>query len=138
MVLVSNKEMFRVAEVKPGGVTLTNGELPTTSPDAPPRFSENIVNQVRQGNWYNDGFYNVGKDVVYDYAKGPRPMTAWTEWNSKSADLSKTSIASGYNSWELMRESLRPFKNQMFPHRIFDQDNGEMIDALPGRMRTVR
>lgn len=37
-----------------------------------------------------------------------------------------------------MREGMRPFKNQMFPRRIFDQENGESYDALPGTVRSVR
>jgi hypothetical protein len=131
-------KMFSVAEVRTGGVTLTNGFLPTTSPDHAPVFSESDAAQFRQGNFYNDGFFNMGKDVVYDYSKGPRNPEQWTEWGPNSADLAKTSLVSGYNSWELMRESLRPYKNQMFPNRIFDQDNGSSIDALPGKVSVVR
>lgn len=130
--------MFSVAQVRPGGVTLTNGFLPTTSPDHAPIYSESEENQVRQGNWYKDGFPNLGKTVAYDYSTEGRNDVQWTEWSPMSADLARTAITSGYNSWELMRESLRPFKNQMFPSRIFDESNGEMIEALPGRIRVVR
>jgi hypothetical protein len=45
--------MFKVAQVKPYGATLTNGFLPTTSPDHPPVYSESESTQVRQGNWYS-------------------------------------------------------------------------------------
>jgi hypothetical protein len=130
--------MFKVAQVKPYGATLTNGFLPTTSPDHAPVYSEDEVTQVMQGNWYHDGFYNLGKNLQYDIGKGGRPLVSWNEWSPDSADLAKTSLTSGYNSWELMREGMRPFKNQMFPSRIFDQDNQEVIDALPGRVRAIR
>lgn len=106
-------KMFSVSEVKTGGVTLTNGFLPTTSPDHAPIYSESETTQARQGNWYNDGFYNTGKTVDYDQSNGGRDAVKWTEWSPMSADLAKTAITSGYNSWELMRESLRPFKNQV-------------------------
>jgi len=129
---------FSVAEVRPYGVSLVNGFLPTTSPGDTPIYSESDSNQFRRGNHYNDGFYNMGKEVDIEYTKEGRPLVQWNEWSPNSADLAKTSIASGYNSWELMRESLRPFKNQMFPRRIFDQDTGESIEALDARVRAVR
>jgi hypothetical protein len=129
--------MFKVAEVRPYGVTLTNGFLPNTSPDDTPIYSETELTQVLQGNWYKDGFPNNGKDVKYDVANGPRDPLAWTEWNSSSADLAKTSMTSGYSSWDLMTAGLRPLKNQMFPTRIFDDKTGETI-LPPGRVRVVR
>jgi hypothetical protein len=105
--------MFSVGQVRTPGVTLTNGFLPKTSPDQAPVYSESDVVQISQGNWGRDGFFNRGKDVVYDYETGGRPMEQWSEWGPNSADLAKTTLVSGYNSWELMRESLRPFKNQV-------------------------
>lgn len=105
--------MFSVGQVRTAGVTLTNGFLPKTSPDQAPVYSESDLVQVSQGNWGRDGFFNRGKDIVYDYETGGRPMEQWSEWGPNSADLAKTTLVSGYNSWELMRESLRPFKNQV-------------------------
>jgi len=134
--------MFQVAQVRPCGATLVNGFLPTTSPDHAPIYSESELTQVMQGNWATDGFYDVGKNVKFDSAytssKSGRPPLVWTEWSPDSADLAKTTMTSGYNSWELMREGMRPFKNQMFPSRIFDESNGETYDALPGKVRAVR
>tara|TARA_R110002126_G_scaffold39351_3_gene116856 strand:+ start:3054 stop:3413 length:360 start_codon:yes stop_codon:yes gene_type:complete len=119
--------MFQVAQQKPFGVTLTNGELPTTSPDAAPRYSETMSEQILGGNWYKDGYFNPGKDVQNFGGSRERPMLQWTEWNTDSADLSKTVITHGYDSNELQRVGLRPWKNQMFPRRVFDEITQEVL-----------
>ena len=134
--------MFQVNQVKPVGITLTNGEVARTSPDQPPKFQDSERTQVLDGNWYHDGFFNNGEDVEYTPFKYQPKDYCWEEYSPPSADLSKTAMVSGsYSAWALMREGLRPFKNQMFPRRIFDQNNGEEIDPyiqLPGKVRNVR
>jgi hypothetical protein len=119
--------MFQVAQQKPTGVTLTNGFLPTTSPDHPPIFSESNTKQALEGNWTKDGFFNKGLDLEVEYLKGPRDPVLWKDWNSDSADLSKNVITHGFNSWDLERASLRPYKDQMFPRRIFDETTKEVL-----------
>ena len=118
--------MFTVAQRRKGGVTLTNGELPTTSPDDPPIYSSSELAQVLHGNWYHDGFFNNAKDLVIIRPK-TKSDTVWKSWSPRSADLSKNVVNTGWDDTDLLRKSLRPYKNQMFHQRIFDQNTGESI-----------
>jgi len=117
---------MNVAQKKKGGVTLTNGELPTTSPDDPPIYSSTELAQVLHGNWYHDGFFNEAKDLVLVRPKFIKE-DVWKTWSPNSADLSKNVINTGWDDTNLLRKSLRPYRNQMFPQKIFDQNTGEII-----------
>jgi len=125
-------KMFQVAQQKPFGVTLVNGELPNTSPNQPPKFSESDMIQKSYGNFYRDGFFNRARPTV-KLEVNEHTNTVWSDWNTNSSDLSKTVISSGFSANDLMRDGLRPFRNQMFPRRIFDQETQEEIGVLGNR-----